>query len=85
MIAVIQRLIDREANLPLPASRLTPSVDLFALGMTSYGAVLLLVAIEHEFEIEFPHGALRRETVRSIGAIVQALEAARTPHSPLRV
>ncbi len=76
MIAAIQRLIDHEAELALPASQLTPRANLFALGLTSFDAVRLLVAIEREFKIEFPHAMLKCETVHSIESIVQALRAA---------
>lgn len=76
MIAAIQRLIDHETKLALPASRLTPRADLFALGLTAFDAVRLLVAIEREFKVEFPHAMLKCETVQSIEAIALALRAA---------
>jgi acyl carrier protein len=76
MIAAIQRLIDHEAELDLPASQLTPRADLFALGLTSFDAVRLLVAIERAFKIEFPPAMLKCETVRSIESIALALRVA---------
>ncbi len=77
MITVIQRLIDREANLALPAAEIPPRADLYALGLTSFGAVRLLLAMERDFNVELPRDMLKRETARSIEAIVQALCAVR--------
>jgi acyl carrier protein len=76
MTTTITQLIDRETHLALPASDITPPADLFALGLTAYDAICLLVAIEHEFGVEFPREALKRETMGSIDAIGQALAAA---------
>jgi len=77
MIASIERLIDRETRLALPASDITPRADLYALGLTSFDAVRLLVAIERELEVELPREMLKRETMRSIETIVEALVAVR--------
>jgi len=86
MIAAIQRLIDREAGLALPACNLTPHADLFALGLTAFDAVRLLVAIEREFRIEFPRTMLNRRTARSIDAILEALrDAAPAPAAAERL
>ncbi len=76
MLAAIQRIIDQEAKLAVPAANLTPRADLYALGLTSFGAVRLLVAIEREFKVEFPREALIRGTAASIESIAAALEAA---------
>jgi acyl carrier protein len=76
VFATIQRVIDQEAKLAIPAANLTPRADLYALGLTSFDAIRLLVAIERAFKVEFPREALKRETVASIESIAMALEAA---------
>ncbi|HEY8162320.1 MAG TPA: acyl carrier protein [Methylocystis sp.] len=76
MFGTIQRVIDQEAKLAIPAANLTPRADLYALGLTSFDAIRLLVAIERAFKVEFPREALKRETVASIESIATALEAA---------
>lgn len=76
MFATIQRAIDQEAKLAIPAANLTSRADLYALGLTSFDAIRLLVAIERAFKVEFPREALKRETVASIESIAMALEAA---------
>ena len=77
MMTAIRSLIDRELALALPAAEIAPRADLYALGLTSFEAVRLLLAIEREFHVELPQEMLTRETARSIEAIVQALHALR--------
>jgi acyl carrier protein len=73
MFATIQRLIEEETSLDVPAAQLTPSADLYALGMTSFDAARLMVAIERAFKVDFPPDAMRRETMASIVAIALAV------------
>jgi len=54
--------------------RLGAGDDLFAAGMTSHSSVNLMLALEHEFDIEFPDRLLTREVFTSIGSIRVALE-----------
>ena len=75
MMTLIRSLIDRELRLALPAAEIAPSADLYALGLTPYGAVCLLLAVEREFHVEIPREMLRRETARSMEAIFEALQA----------
>lgn len=85
MFATIQRLIDQEASLAIPAANLTPRADLYALGLTSFDAVRLLVAIERAFKVELSREQLNRDTMATIAAIAAAIEAARpTPVVELR-
>ncbi|MGA9601484.1 MAG: acyl carrier protein [Methylocystis sp.] len=77
MMTAIRSLIDRETRLALPAAEITPRADLYALGLTAFEAVRLLVAIEREFNVQLPREMLKRETARSIEAIVQAFQALR--------
>ncbi len=78
MLATIQCLIDRDAKLQVAAADLTPHTDLYALGLTPYSAVRLLLTLEREFEVEFPRKLLERETMRSIDAIMKALHKAQS-------
>ncbi|MGA8172460.1 MAG: acyl carrier protein [Methylocystis sp.] len=77
MFATIQRLIDQETKLALPAASLTPRANLYSLGLTSFDAIRLLVAVERAFGIEFPREMLNREAAASIEAIANAVEAMR--------
>jgi acyl carrier protein len=47
--------------------------DLFELGMTSHASVNVMLALEDEFDFEFPESMLRKSTFESIAAIRLAL------------
>jgi acyl carrier protein len=47
--------------------------DLFQLGMTSHASVNVMLALEDEFDFEFPERMLRKSTFESISAIRVAL------------
>jgi acyl carrier protein len=47
--------------------------DLFELGMTSHASVNVMLALEDEFDFEFPESMLRKSTFESIAAIRVAL------------
>ena len=61
MHEAIKRLIDQEASVAICADDLTPHANLYALGLTPYAAVRLLVAIERAFEVEFPRDRLNKQ------------------------
>jgi acyl carrier protein len=75
MFATIQRLIDQQTKLVIPAANLTPRANLYDLGLTSFDAIRLLVAIEREFKVEFARESLKRDTMASIDAIANAVTA----------
>lgn len=83
MIAKIKQLIDREAKLLLPAGDLTPRADLYRLGLTPYTAIRLLLAIESEFEVEFPRRLLNKTSMASIESIMACLREAKPGHALL--
>jgi len=65
MFATIKRLIDQEADLAIPVTNLTPSANLYELGLTPFDAIRLFVAIERAFKIVFNREMLNRESVAS--------------------
>lgn len=81
MFAAIRRIIEQETKLAVPAARLTPHANLYDLGLSPFGAVLGLVAIEREFKIEFPRALLKRQTAASMAAIALAIDSLQ-PTSP---
>ncbi|WP_036286169.1 acyl carrier protein [Methylocystis sp. ATCC 49242] len=81
MFATIQRLIDQEAKLAIPAANLMPRANLYDLGLTSFDAVRLLVAVERAFKVEFPREMLNRRSMASIDAIAKAVLAMEQPRA----
>jgi acyl carrier protein len=47
--------------------------DLYAAGMTSHASVTVMLALEDEWDIEFPQQMLKKSTFASIDAIAAAL------------
>lgn len=76
MFAEIRCAIDEEARLSTPAASLAPDADLYAAGLTPYSAVRLMLVLERRFGVEISRGALKRETMRSMESIAQALQGA---------
>lgn len=75
MFATIQRLIEQETRVAIPAEALSPEANLYELGLTSFDAVRLLVAVEREYKVEFPREALHRKSLLSIEGIATSVLA----------
>ena len=52
---------------------MSDSDDLYDAGMTSHASVSVMLALENEFDVEFPDSELRRTSFQSIDAIVELL------------
>ena len=52
---------------------MSDSDDLYDAGMTSHASVSVMLALENEFDVEFPDSELRRTSFQSIDAIVKLL------------
>lgn len=69
------RAIVASMNLvPVPLDGLTEQDNLFDAGMTSFGSVQLMMAIEEEFDIEFPNSLLTRKTFATLDGLNAAVE-----------
>jgi acyl carrier protein len=66
-------ILDTHAGLTVAASELAEDSDLYAAGMTSNGSVNVMLALEGEFDVEFPDSMLKRSVFQSIGAIRDAI------------
>lgn len=69
----IRDILDRHAGLMGPAASLADSDDLYAAGMTSQASVTVMLALEDEFDLEFPDHMLKRTVFESIAAIRSAI------------
>ena len=69
------RAIVASMNLvPVPLDGLAEQDNLFDAGMTSFGSVQLMMAIEEEFDIEFPNSLLTRKTFATLDGLNAAVE-----------
>ncbi len=71
---MIRKILDAHGRLTISADELQDDSDLYHAGLTSLATVSLMLAVEEEFDIEFPDSMLSRKTFGSIEAIVDAVD-----------
>jgi acyl carrier protein len=69
----IRIILTEHGHLPVEVSKLRDEDDLYQAGMTSHASVNVMLALEDEFDIEFPEAMLRKSTFESVAAIRIAL------------
>jgi D-alanine--poly(phosphoribitol) ligase subunit 2 len=70
----VRTIIGSMNLLPVPIDGLSDQDNLFDAGMTSFGSVQLMLAVEEEFDIEFPNSLLTRKTFATVGGLAAAVE-----------
>lgn len=70
----VREILLQHGRLSTPVDELAADSDLYNAGLTSLATVGLMLALEDEFDIEFPDSMLSRKTFGSIEAIVDAVE-----------
>jgi len=69
----IRTILTKHARLSADVAQLTADADLYQAGMTSQASVNVMLALEGEFDIEFPDELLKRSVFGSINAIRDAV------------
>jgi acyl carrier protein len=69
----IRRILKEHGRLSKDVDSLHPESDLYEAGLTSHASVNVMLALEGEFEIEFPDHMLKRSVFESIAAISGAV------------
>ena len=70
----IRQVLREHAHLGTQVDALPPGADLYQAGMTSHASVNVMLALEGEFDIEFPDHMLKRSMFDSIASIQRAVE-----------
>ncbi len=73
MLEKVRELILQHAKLGVAANDLKDDSDLYDAGMSSHASVHVMLALEDEFNIEFPDSLLTRDVFRSVNSIVGAV------------
>ncbi len=73
MNETIREILGKTGGLPVPVTELTDDSDLYAVGLSSFASVQLMLGLEEAFDIEFPDSLLNRKSFGSIAAIEQTL------------
>lgn len=71
--ARVRRILKEHGRLAADATTIADEADLYQAGMTSHASVNVMLALEGEFEVEFPDQMLRRDVFESIAAISAAV------------
>jgi D-alanine--poly(phosphoribitol) ligase subunit 2 len=74
MMHRIRDIVSSMNFLPGPIENLSDQDDLYDAGLTSFGSVQLMLAIEDAFDVEFPERMLTRKTFSSLAALSDAVE-----------
>jgi acyl carrier protein len=69
----IREILRQHGRLSADVTALSDDGDLYEAGMTSHASVNVMLALEGEFEIEFPDRMLKRTVFQSIAAINEAI------------
>ena len=73
----IRAIVKTHAGLAAGFDKIDDSTDLYRAGMTSHASVVLMIALENEFELEFPDDMLSRSVFESIDSIANAIDSLR--------
>jgi acyl carrier protein len=73
MDETIRSILAEYGNLHVEVEKVRDEDDLFDAGMSSHASVNVMLALEDEFDIEFPETMLRKSTFESVAAIRGAL------------
>ena len=69
----IRSILAEHGRFPVDVASIGDDEDLFDAGMTSHASVNVMLALEDEFDLEFPEVMLRKSTFESVSAIRAAL------------
>jgi acyl carrier protein len=72
-VTKIRNILKEHGRLSKDADTLDVNADLYQMGMTSHASVNVMLALEGEFDIEFPDAMLKRNVFSSIAAISAAV------------
>ena len=72
--STIRTILKDHARLSSDIASLADDADLYQAGMTSHASVNIMLALEGEFDIEFPDRMLKRSVFESVASINAAIE-----------
>jgi acyl carrier protein len=70
----IRGILKEHGRLAKDADGLADADDLYQAGMTSHASVNVMLALEGEFDVEFPDSMLKRSVFESISSITAAID-----------
>jgi acyl carrier protein len=74
MVSEIRQVLKEHGRLATDPTSLEDNADLYQAGMTSHASVNVMLALEAQFDVEFPDSMLKRGVFSSIATIREALQ-----------
>lgn len=71
---IVRKVLKEHGRLTVEVDTLADDADLYQAGMTSHASVNVMLALEAQFDLEFPDRMLKRSVFESIAAISSAIE-----------
>ena len=71
----IRDVLATHGRMAIDAHQVDDRADLYELGLTSHASVDVMLALEEEFDIEFPDEVLKKSTFESVHNIAQVIES----------
>lgn len=69
----IRAVLASHGRMAIDPNAVSVDADLYQLGLTSHATVNVMLALEDEFDVEFPDEALKKSTFASVDAIGQLI------------
>ena len=69
----VRTVLEKFGKLPVSVESIDEAADLYDSGLTSHASVNVMIALEDEFDVEFPDTMLQKSTFGSIDAIATAI------------
>jgi acyl carrier protein len=77
METLIREILREQGDLSVPVDSLASDASLFDAGLSSFGSVEVMVALEDRLGVTFPEHLLRRSTFETIAGLSRAAEELR--------
>jgi acyl carrier protein len=71
----IRDVLAAHGRMAIDPHQVDAHADLYELGLTSHASVDVMLALEEEFDIEFPDEVLKKSTFESVHNIAQVIES----------
>ena len=71
----IRNVLAAHGRMAVDPCEVDDQADLYDLGLTSHASVDVMLALEDEFDIEFPDEVLKKSTFASVRNIEQVVES----------
>lgn len=71
----IREVLANHGRMAIDPREVDEKADLYELGLTSHASVDVMLALEEEFDIEFPDEVLKKSTFESVHNIAQVIES----------